>query len=330
MAKIPYENDYRLKFSKKGKMPWIEFNGQEIADSNFCIQFLKKEFQVDIDCHLSATKKAIAHSIRTMLEENTYWALVYCRWLSDYGAGIRKKLFAKLFGHLFFPLKHLVVYRIKRKIRRDLSSQGIGRHSEQDLYGIAERDLLAVSEILGQKKFLFGEKPSLADVSLFAFIAASAWDCPESPFDELIKTMIYYRWCSDYAPVLRERWFGHLAFPVKYLVFHMIQRSCRKNMWGHGIGRHSEQEVYGIGEKDLLAVSEILGQKKFLFGEKPCLTDAALFAFIAAFIWDMGPECPLGLLTQTKAQNLERHAKRMKELYYPDWDEIISNKHKSG
>ena len=71
MAKIPYENHF--KFSKKGKIPWIEFNGPEIADSNFCIQFLKKEFQVDIDSHLSATEKAIAHCIRSMLEENTYW-----------------------------------------------------------------------------------------------------------------------------------------------------------------------------------------------------------------------------------------------------------------
>lgn len=142
-------------------------------------------------------------------------ALVYCRWLSDYGAGIRKKLFSKLFGHLFFPLKHLIAYRIKSKIRRDLWSHGMGRHSEQDLYGIAERDLLAVSEILGQKKFLFGEKPCLADVALFAFIAASAWDCPLSPFDVLIKS---------------------------------------------------------------------------------------------------------------KAQNLDSHARRMKEMYYPDWDEIISKK----
>lgn len=73
MTKIPYENKYGLKFSKKGKMPWIEFNGREISDSNFCIQFLNKEFQVDIDSHLNATEKAIAHSVRTMLEENTYW-----------------------------------------------------------------------------------------------------------------------------------------------------------------------------------------------------------------------------------------------------------------
>ena len=73
MTKIPYESDHGLKFSKKGKMPWIEFNGQEIADSNFCIQFLNSEFKVDIDSHLSDAEKAIAHSVRTMLEENTYW-----------------------------------------------------------------------------------------------------------------------------------------------------------------------------------------------------------------------------------------------------------------
>lgn len=73
MTKISYVNDYGFNFSKKGKVPWIELNDQEIADSNFCIQFLKKEFQVDIDSHLSATEKAIAHSVQTMLEENTYW-----------------------------------------------------------------------------------------------------------------------------------------------------------------------------------------------------------------------------------------------------------------
>lgn len=127
-------------------------------------------------------------SINLSVFVSIHRALVYCRWLSDYGESKRKKMFAKLFGHLLFPLKHLLVYRIKSKIRKDLWSQGIGRHSEQDLYGIAERDLLAVSDILGEKKFLFGEKPCLADAGLFAFIAASAWDCPGSPFDILLKS----------------------------------------------------------------------------------------------------------------------------------------------
>ena len=139
---------------------------------------------------------------------------------------------------------------------------------------------------------------------------------------------MYYRWCSDYAPVFREKVFGDLPLPAKYLVFYLFRRRCRQALWSHGIGRHSEQELYGIGERDLLAVSEILGRKKFLFGEKPCLADAALFAFIAGFTWD-SPESPLGLLTKSKAKNLDEHAKRMKELYYPDWDEIISKKQKS-
>ena len=73
MTKIPYENDYSMVFSKTGKLPWIEFKGQEIADSNFCIGFLEKEFQVDIDSHLTSTERAIGHSIRTMLDENTFW-----------------------------------------------------------------------------------------------------------------------------------------------------------------------------------------------------------------------------------------------------------------
>ncbi|KAL9961680.1 hypothetical protein ACROYT_G030673 [Oculina patagonica] len=201
MTKIPYENNYSFKFSKKGKKPWIEFNGQEIADSNFCIEFLKKEFQVDIDSHLSATEKAIAHSIRTMLEENTY---CYVR--------------GTLFGPLILPLRYLIFYMVQRQARRDLWSHGIGRHSEQDVYGIAEKDLLAVSAILDQKKFLFGEKPCLADVAVFAYIAAS-WDCPQR--------------------------------------------------------------------------------------------------FVAE-------------LTKSKAENLEKHAQRMKEMYFPDWNDIISRrKHKS-
>ena len=139
---------------------------------------------------------------------------------------------------------------------------------------------------------------------------------------------MYYRWCSDYAPLFREKLFSHLVAPVKCLVFYMLQRKIRKNLWAHGIGRHTEQELFNIAERDLLAASDILGQKKFLFGEKPCLADAALFAFVAASAWE-SPESPFGVLTKSKAKNLEKHAQRMKDQYYPEWDEIVSKKRKS-
>lgn len=73
MAKIPFKKDLRLKMSRKGKLPWIEYKGVAVADSNFCVRFLTKEFNVDLNEHLSTEQKAVAHCIQTMLEENTYW-----------------------------------------------------------------------------------------------------------------------------------------------------------------------------------------------------------------------------------------------------------------
>ena len=73
MRKIPYESEYSFNVSSKGKVPWIEYNGKAVADSNFVIRFLNEEFKVDSDRHLSAEQKAIARSVLVTLEENTYW-----------------------------------------------------------------------------------------------------------------------------------------------------------------------------------------------------------------------------------------------------------------
>lgn len=144
-----------------------------------------------------------------------------------------------------------------------------------------------------------------------------------------VRAVAYYRYLSDNAGSVRESFFSHLSLPVRYLLFYWLQRKFRKDLWSHGIGRHSEHDLYGIAERDVLAVSAILGQKKFLFGEKPCLADVAVFAFIAASTWEL-PRSPFAELTKSKAKNLEKHAQRMKEMYYPDWDDIISKKkHKS-
>ena len=121
---------------------------------------------------------------------------------------------------------------------------------------------------------------------------------------------------------------GHLVLPMKNLIFSRLKGKVKKDLWSHGIGRHTEQEIYGIAERDLLAVSEILGEKQFLFGDKPCLADAAGFAFIVSGAWDL-PESPIAQLTKSKAKNLDKHAQRMKEMYYPDWDAIMTEKPKS-
>lgn len=73
MNKIPYESEYGFNMSSKGKVPWMEYNGSSVVDSNFIVRFLNEKFQFDPDAHLSVVEKAIAHSMLVTLEENTYW-----------------------------------------------------------------------------------------------------------------------------------------------------------------------------------------------------------------------------------------------------------------
>ena len=44
MPGITYENIYTQRMSAKGQIPYIELNGEEIADSNIIISTLKKYF----------------------------------------------------------------------------------------------------------------------------------------------------------------------------------------------------------------------------------------------------------------------------------------------
>ena len=59
--------------SKKGQSPFILFNGEEIPDSNFTIDFLCKYFNKEAYPGLSVEEKSVARAFLKMLEENTTW-----------------------------------------------------------------------------------------------------------------------------------------------------------------------------------------------------------------------------------------------------------------
>ena len=62
-----------MKRSKKGKLTWIEYNGEDVADSEFCIEYLNEKLGVDLDKHLTLRDRGTARAFEKMLEENTYW-----------------------------------------------------------------------------------------------------------------------------------------------------------------------------------------------------------------------------------------------------------------
>ncbi|XP_067666048.1 failed axon connections homolog [Haliotis asinina] len=70
MARISYLNVHGRQRSSKGKFPWIEYNGQEVADSSLCIEFLNKKMGVDLNRNLSAADRGIAQAMQVMVADH--------------------------------------------------------------------------------------------------------------------------------------------------------------------------------------------------------------------------------------------------------------------
>uniref|UniRef100_F1L4L5 Failed axon connections n=1 Tax=Ascaris suum TaxID=6253 RepID=F1L4L5_ASCSU len=172
MAGIQYSNisNEFKKYSTKRQIPFIEVNGRQIADSNFCIDHLTESFHVDMDSQLSPSEKAQARAFHVLLEESIRWVVVYNR-------GRNNKFFATpqgFAGHmtgvkkLYF--KTVAIEQFKKKIVKACYLQGIGRHSLEEVEKIAMKDLLALSVFLADKSFFFGSKPTSLDATAFGHL----------------------------------------------------------------------------------------------------------------------------------------------------------------
>jgi hypothetical protein len=72
--------DHKLKFrSSKGQLPFVELNGEEIADSTVIINKLGQHFGVEVDGGLSKDDKNVSHALISMIENHLCWVYVYWR-----------------------------------------------------------------------------------------------------------------------------------------------------------------------------------------------------------------------------------------------------------
>ena len=72
LKKVPYEPVYTQRFkSKKGQIPYIEINGEQIPDSNQIIQELEKRGIAKPDIEINPTQKAVQHLTKVAIENHT-------------------------------------------------------------------------------------------------------------------------------------------------------------------------------------------------------------------------------------------------------------------
>jgi glutathione S-transferase len=152
------------------KIPFIEHAGKTIPDSELILDYLTEAFELPKD-DLSDEQHAQGHMICRTLEERTYWCVVYYRWAFDESfAVIRETLLAAI------PklLRTFIGGMIQKGVVKTLNGQGLGRHNEADIAEFMRRDFQALSHLLGDKPYLFGDNMTRYDATAIGLVAMLA------------------------------------------------------------------------------------------------------------------------------------------------------------
>ena len=87
-------------------------------------------------------------------------------------------------------------------------------------------------------------------------------------------------------------------------------------LYGMGVTRHAHDEITALGDRSLLALSEILADQRYFMGDRPTGVDATAFAMLAAVMtpfFDSPLRC-----RALDYRNLVAYVERMMALHFPE------------
>lgn len=136
--------------------------------------------------------------------------------------------------------------------------------------------------------------------------------------ENLYWAMVYDRWRRDENwPILKSSVLGDIPGPVRAVLAPYARHAVKKQLEGHGMGLHSEEEVNQVARKDLDALAALLGDGPWFFGDTPSMTDATVYSLLAniAFVEFASPMKAVIAGHSNLAQWLETFGER----FYPEF-----------
>ncbi|XP_032999371.1 failed axon connections homolog [Lacerta agilis] len=101
-------------------------------------------------------------------------------------------------------------------------------------------------------------------------------------------TLAYCQWVDNLHETQKMLSFtGPFSDLLKWILCHITKGIVRREMYGHGIGRFSEEEIYRLMEKDMRSLAGLLGDKKYIMGPKLSTLDATVFGHLAQAMWTL-------------------------------------------
>ncbi|GMS99841.1 hypothetical protein PENTCL1PPCAC_22016 [Pristionchus entomophagus] len=111
---------------------------------------------------------------------------------------------------------------------------------------------------------------------------------------------------------------------IQFAAKRWVKKVGHDRSQAQGMGRHNADELVEMGKEDLKAISIYLGDKPYFGGDRPTTIDATMFGHLASIVYIKSADgILLKYITET-CPNLVQFVQRIKEKYWPDWEETCS------
>lgn len=135
--------------------------------------------------------------------------------------------------------------------------------------------------------------------------------------EHLYWAMLYDRWITEPGwETTRPAFFGAMSWPLRVIVPWVARRGIRAELRGHGMGRHTPEQIHALGIADVDALAELLGDQAYFLGEQPTSVDAVASSFLANILM-VSLDTPIKVAAQGHS-NLVAYCQRMARQYFPE------------
>ncbi len=99
-------------------------------------------------------------------------------------------------------------------------------------------------------------------------------------------SILHERWFIDKNwEKLKEQFFSDIPKLMRGFVTNMIRKNLKKSAIGHGMSRHSDDEIHNLAMKSVKAISVFLGDKNYFLGDKISSFDLTMHSFISNVVY---------------------------------------------
>jgi glutathione S-transferase len=168
LAKVPHEKHVGdVRKAPRKKLPYIVHAGQPVTDSQRIIAYLAEKGVCELDSWLDANQRAELFALRSMVETDLYFIIMYFRWQLDVGWNQYRDYIGAVLRQSGAP--GFLIGQILKSIRKgpiaQVNGQGTGRRSTEENLAHARQIFGVLANFVERREgpWWFGDKPSSAD-----------------------------------------------------------------------------------------------------------------------------------------------------------------------